>query len=174
MRTRLDSGPRIGSGADEFGGGNSIMKTARLVGTWAAGIAIIGGSIGCGAPGSELSDGEPSVAQSVEATFAPVRLIMKGPQRLVLPKTIVWNRPDYMYLIEADVLPGDSNPTLLPATRPFSVTGQYEQGGISYGTLSFDPSEAITWEPAFVANRKIILTMNVDGADEDLYVSLRR
>jgi hypothetical protein len=89
----------------------------------------------------------------------------------VNPTTISWNQSDDMYLVDANVRVDDGG-LPPPATRPFRVSGQNEEGGVTYATLSFRSRDCSDWKEEFRANRQVILTMNVDGADEDLRVQL--
>jgi hypothetical protein len=89
----------------------------------------------------------------------------------VNPTTISWNRPDDMYLVDTNVEVDDGG-LPPPATRPFVVSGQHEDGGTTYATLSFRSRECSRWADEFRADRKVILTMNVDGDDEPLDVQL--
>lgn len=102
----------------------------------------------------------------------PVALTM-GRFFYVPPAGISWDKPEDMYLIDADVLPGDGGGPL-PAGRPFEVTGQNQSGTASYATLSAKRPDCIGWEPAFAAGRQIILRLDVHGVVQNLHVELFR
>jgi hypothetical protein len=88
----------------------------------------------------------------------------------VAPQPICWDQPDDMYLV-GNVIPGDGGGPL-PTLRPFQVTGQDPDATMSYATLSIKARDCLAWKPAFEAGRRVILTLRVNGRDEQLPLQL--